>query len=81
MIPQRLPDNDMAYNGVRDRVTACRKRLRENRVMCKPVAGTEAGELFPEAAATGSRSRAPSVGNSTQNNLPSVLMEEEVGIT
>lgn len=31
MIPQRTPRNDFAGSELRERVTACRKRLRNNR--------------------------------------------------
>ncbi|MBA2702763.1 MAG: hypothetical protein H0U60_02810 [Blastocatellia bacterium] len=31
MIPQRTPRNDLAGSELRERVTACRKRLRNNR--------------------------------------------------
>jgi hypothetical protein len=47
MIPHRMLSNDVAGSGLRDRVTACRKRLRENRVMLKAHAGAE--EIFSEA--------------------------------
>lgn len=33
MIPQRKPRNDFAGSELRERVTACRKRLRNNRFL------------------------------------------------
>jgi hypothetical protein len=45
--------NEISGNGLRERVTACRKRLRVNRVTQKqPQALNEASELFPEIVAT-----------------------------
>ncbi len=32
MIPHRIPSNEIFGNGLRGRVTACRKRLRVNRI-------------------------------------------------
>ena len=32
MIPHRIPSNEIFGNGLRERVTACRKRLRANRI-------------------------------------------------
>jgi hypothetical protein len=49
MIPQRMLGNEISHSGVRNRVTACRKRLRENRVM-KAVAAADSEELFSEDA-------------------------------
>lgn len=49
MIPHRMLGNEISSNGLRERVTACRKRLRVNRVTHKqPHALNEASELFPE---------------------------------
>jgi hypothetical protein len=46
MIPHRMLRSDICGNGLRDRVTACRKRLRVNWVMQARVHQSE--ELFPE---------------------------------
>ena len=52
MIPHRMLSNETTGSGLKDRVTACRKRLRESRVMLKAHADTNVvEELFPEAAA------------------------------
>ncbi len=49
MIPHRMLSNEIGCNGLRERVTACRKRLRVNRVTHRqPHALNEANELFPE---------------------------------
>jgi hypothetical protein len=53
MIPHRMPNrtinNEISGVELRNRVTACRKRLRENRVMFKAQANAGIEELFPEA--------------------------------
>ena len=52
MIPHRMLSNEITGSGIKDRVTACRKRLRESRVMLKAHADINVvEELFPEAAA------------------------------
>jgi hypothetical protein len=51
MIPQRMLSNEICGNGLKDRVTACRKRLRVNRTRHKPLAHDEDADLFPETAA------------------------------
>ena len=48
MIPHRMLSNEISGSGIKTRVTACRKRLRENRVMLKAQATTVIEELFPE---------------------------------
>src|SRR5712691_6077744 len=48
MIPHRMLSSDICENGLRDRVTACRKRLRVNRVMQTRVHQSE--DLFPETS-------------------------------
>jgi hypothetical protein len=55
MIPHRTLSNEISNSGLRDRVTACRKRLRERRVMLKAFATMDVEELFPEATASVSR--------------------------
>ena len=52
MIPHRMLSNETTGSGLKERVTACRKRLRESRVMLKAHAEINVvEELFPEAAA------------------------------
>jgi hypothetical protein len=68
--------NELAGSGLRDRVTACRKRLRENRVMLRAHASTTDEELFPED--TG-RSFEDEQRKETRTLLQ--IEEQEVGIT
>ncbi|HEV7475553.1 MAG TPA: hypothetical protein VGN90_15975 [Pyrinomonadaceae bacterium] len=49
MVPHRMLSNEINGSGLRERVTACRKRLRVHRVSHRqPHALDEANELFPE---------------------------------
>ena len=81
MIPHRMPDtmshNEISANGRKDRLAACRKRLRENRVMLKFQASVSVTELFPEAAAP----TAAVQGNRTCFPFGEQTEEQEVGIT
>jgi hypothetical protein len=53
MIPHRMLSNEITGSGLKDRVTACRKRLRESRVMLKAHANINVvEELLPESAAS-----------------------------
>ena len=81
MIPHRLIDSEISERGLRDRVTACRKRLRESRVMSRVNANTDMEELFPEAPVNGSRVRGLSIRNSRSDTVSFMSLEEEVGIT
>ena len=76
MIPQRMLSNELAGSGLRNRVTACRKRLRENRVMLRANASTTGAELFPEDT------RRSFEGEQRKETLTLPQLEEqEVGIT
>ena len=78
MIPHRMLSNEISGSGLRERVSACRKRLRENRVMLKSHAATVAEELFPEAPMNCSLLD----GGERKDNVGSLRIEEqEVGIT
>ena len=52
MIPHRMLSNQMFANGLKSRVSACRKRLRFNRPTRKPPAShrvdNELEQVFPE---------------------------------
>jgi hypothetical protein len=48
MIPHRMLSNEIGCSGLRERVTACRKRLRVTRATHKAHALNEANDLFPE---------------------------------
>ncbi len=78
MIPHRMLSNEIGSNGLRERVTACRKRLRVNRVTHKqPHALNEATELFPELS-----NRPELAGTDSSENEALRLTEgQEVGIT
>ena len=78
MIPQRMLSNEISGSGLKNRVTACRKRLRENRVMLKAHATTVVEELFPEARLNCSRLES---GEPKDNGMLPRIEEQEVGIT
>jgi hypothetical protein len=75
MIPQRMPGNESSNSGVSNRVTACRKRLREHRVVVRThaTAGTE--KLLSEDA--------KSMSCITETNAEDIRepVQLEVGIT
>lgn len=50
MIPHRMLCSEIRSSGLKERVTACRKRLRENRVTHHDNALNGADELFRETA-------------------------------
>jgi hypothetical protein len=86
MIPHRMLSNEIGCNGLRERVTACRKRLRVNRVTHKqPNALNGASELFPEIVTEFQVSRRSSSEPARQEldeNEAALLIEgQEVGIT
>jgi hypothetical protein len=77
MIPHRMLSSEIYGSGLRDRVTACRKRLRDSRTRHKSLTRDEEEELFPEPTAIFSfKSR------ESQDGETLVLAREpEVGIT
>ncbi len=66
MIPQRMLSNQISSSGLKDRVTACRRRLRENRVTLRARANIELEELLPEAAHSLIRLRVHAADNSPE---------------
>lgn len=77
MIPQRMLSSDFCGNGLKNRVTACRKRLRVNRTRHKPLAHDEDADLFPETAAP-----FPFEGSDRSDSEGLLLgRQHEVGIT
>lgn len=50
MTPHRMLGNEISSSGLKERVTACRKRLRVNRVALRPRDLIEADELSVEIA-------------------------------
>ncbi len=75
MIPHRMLSNEISGNGLRERVTACRKRLRVSRVTTKTHALNESCELLGETDL--------SLHNyeSRDFNAGELTEEQEVGIT
>jgi hypothetical protein len=72
--------SEFSQGGLKDRVTACRKRLREKRVMLRSPGSGNIESLFSAAAGSGERS--PLEFESQQPQETVVLLEEqEVGIT
>jgi hypothetical protein len=51
MIPHRMLSREICASGLKDRVTACRKRLRVSRTRHKPLVHDEDEEVFPETVA------------------------------
>ncbi len=75
MIPQRMLGNEFSHSGVRNRVTACRKRLRESRVMVKATAAVNTDEFFSEDALSSSGVMELAAGDATE------AVQTEVGMT
>jgi hypothetical protein len=75
MIPHRMLSNEFGSNGIKDRVTACRKRLRVSRVTNK--AFNESCELF--AGAESEIEPAPAAYENRE--LVLLVEDQEVGIT
>jgi hypothetical protein len=48
MIPHRMQANQICRNGLKGRVTACRRRLRVKRAAQRTQVDDEAEDLFPE---------------------------------
>ena len=76
MIPQRMLSREICGSGLKDRVTACRKRLRVNRTRQKPLVPDEDEALFPETNEFFSLE-----GSDPMDNDVMLLREQEVGIT
>lgn len=79
MIPQRtsyrIVNNENSETALRDRVTACRKRIRENRMMLKVQTKDHGTQLFLKAFPTAVQMSRCLFGPSEQTE------EQEVGIT
>jgi hypothetical protein len=63
MIPDRMLSNEVYGSGLKDRVIACRKRLRVNRVMQRTLVNDEVEELFPETSPSVSEFNDRAAGN------------------
>ena len=79
MIPQRMFPSEFSQGGLKNRVSACRKRLREKRVMLRSPAGGNI-ELFSAATSSGERSSLEFESQQPQETV-ALLEEQEVGIT
>ncbi len=49
MIPHRMLKTEVCGTGTRQRVTACRKRLRGSRILHRPHASNHPQDIFAEA--------------------------------
>jgi hypothetical protein len=77
MIPHRMLSSEIYGSGLKDRVTACRKRLRDSRTRHRSLARDDDEELFPEMTTIFSFQSCES-----QDSEGLVLAREpEVGIT
>ena len=76
MIPHRTLRNEINATGLRERVTACRKRLRGSRETQRTLALNEGCELFAEAESATAAPRSDFKDVEMRS-----LEEHEVGIT
>ncbi|MDQ5844445.1 MAG: hypothetical protein M3539_04045 [Acidobacteriota bacterium] len=96
MIPQRVLTAPIFGNGLRERVTACRRRLRVKRVTHKTHGGAQREELIPVADSSEFPVASLAVRQSELSVNPSpalpiaaletlesleLVVEQEVGIT
>lgn len=85
MIPNRMPSSEIFGSGLKQRVTACRKRLRVNRSLHK-VQSIDEPTLFPDPGAS-FPAEYPVVGESLadapdfRDRRGWLRPEQEVGIT
>ena len=63
MIPHRMLTSEICGNGLKDRVTACRRRLRVNRVAHKARVNNDPENLSYETAPSASRFQDYTTGN------------------
>ncbi|MDQ1707464.1 MAG: hypothetical protein QOJ88_675 [Pyrinomonadaceae bacterium] len=76
MIPQRTLVNESYGNGLKHRVTACRRRLRGNRVARRPEGISQTDGLTAELAEP-----MPPSGDLGRESEVLEFVAEEVGIT
>lgn len=95
MIPQRTLRNDFAGSELKERVTACRKRLRARRFLQKPAVGREFDEdsfasqvpflddesPMRESFSSSELSSAALDGGNDTHEMLLTLATQEVGIT
>ena len=78
MIPHRMLSNEISGSGLKERVTACRKRLRVSRVTTRTQALNEGCELFVEPDL---RLQSFEGRDFKPGEMPLLAQEQEVGIT
>ncbi len=95
MIPHRMLSSEICGNGLKSRVTACRKRLRVNRTTHKPLVNNDSEELFSETtpfvsefqdhsampASAVSVNYSPAFAEPRDSETLLAVGEQEVGIT
>jgi len=85
MIPHRMFPSEFSNCGLKDRVTACRKRLRESRVMLRAPTSAGLESVFSRSTlATSSLARRNSSHldvDGVQDETLILIAEQEVGIT
>ena len=84
MIPHRMFPSEFSNSGLKDRVTACRKRLRESRVMLRAPMSASLESVFSRSTdATSSLARRNGSHLEVDGVHDEILMieEQEVGIT
>ena len=82
MIPHRMFPSEFPNSGLRARVTACRKRLRESRVMLRVPAATAVRALFsqvPEGQAPLTGRNGSRIEAEVGQHLKEISEEQEVG--
>jgi hypothetical protein len=79
MIPRRIPVSETCGNGLKDRVTACRKRLRVNRVAQRTSSPSEVGLREQPLPVSHCYELAPAALAFDREGFQ--LIEQEVGIT
>lgn len=77
MIPHRMLSSEICGSGLKDRVTACRKRLRVSRTRPKALVHDEDEELFAETTTFFSFKSSERV----DNEALLLAEDQEVGIT
>jgi hypothetical protein len=74
--------NDICGSGLKDRVTACRKRLRDNRVAQRTKADGDSAQLFANRASeVRLHYLSPDAASARTENETLLSVGEEVGIT
>jgi len=78
MIPNRMPGNEFFGNGLKLRVTACRKRLRVNRYQHRAQSDVAQSVLAPDLNA---KESLVGVDEGSEQCAGWIRPEQEIGIT